>query len=202
MSPPPSVGQHDRRNRAATQGATGMKRIILIYGLAAGVVIILGMIGTIVLPSGEAHHSSLWLGYLIMLLGLTAILLGVKDYRDRVQGGVIKFGKAFLLGVGIALVASLAYVAIWEIYLALNGYNFIDQYAASTLAAKRAAGLSGAAYQKVVAEMDSMRRAYANPLMRMGMTFTEIFPVGLLVALVSAALLRNTWFLPARPRPA
>jgi hypothetical protein len=31
------------------------------------------------------------------------------------------------------------------------------------------------------------------------MTFVEIFPVGVLVSLISAALLRNRRFLPARP---
>jgi hypothetical protein len=32
----------------------------------------------------------------------------------------------------------------------------------------------------------------------MGMTFIEIFPVGVLIALISAALLRNPRMLPAR----
>ncbi len=39
---------------------------------------------------------------------------------------------------------------------------------------------------------------YAKPWYRMPMTFAEIFPVGILVSLVSAALLRNPRFLPAR----
>jgi len=39
-----------------------------------------------------------------------------------------------------------------------------------------------------------------NPLFRLPMTFVEIFPVGLLIALVSAGLLRNPRFLPARQR--
>jgi hypothetical protein len=46
--------------------------------------------------------------------------------------------------------------------------------------------------------MEALRRNYANPLFRMAITFTEIFPVGLVVALISAALLRNPRFLPAR----
>ena len=41
-------------------------------------------------------------------------------------------------------------------------------------------------------------REYANPLYRLPMTFIEIFPVGFLVSLVSAALLRNSRFLPVR----
>lgn len=171
-----------------------MKRTILTYGLISGAIIILGMIATIVL---SAKHS-LFLGYLIMLVGLSAILLAVKSHRDKVLGGVIKFWPAFLIGLGVAVVAGVAYVAIWEGYLAITHYRFMDDYTAQILAAKKAEGLTGAAYDKLAAEMAQMTRNYANPLYRMPMTFAEIFPVGLLVALVSAALLRNPKFLPAR----
>ena len=171
-----------------------MKRTILMYGLISGAIIILGMIATIVL---SAKHS-LFLGYLIMLVGLSAILLAVKSHRDTVLGGVIKFWPAFLIGLAVAVVAGVAYVAIWEGYLAITHYRFMDDYTAQMLAAKKAEGLSGAAYDKLAAEMAQMSRNYANPLYRMPMTFAEIFPVGLLVALVSAALLRNPKFLPAR----
>lgn len=178
-----------------------MTRIILTYGLISGAVVILGMLATILFLDGGGH-GSLWLGYLVMLVGLSSILIGVKQYRDQRLGGVIKFRTALGLGLGIALAASFAYVVIWEIYLALTHYRFMEGYADSMLAAKRAAGVTGAAYQKAVAEMESMKLQYANPLMRVPMTFAEIFPVGLLIALVSAALLRNPRFLPSRSRPA
>lgn len=175
-----------------------MQRTILTYGLVSGVIIILGVVATIVLTPDGKPHGNVWLGYLIMLVGLSSILLAVKQHRDKALGGVIKFWPALALGLGVALVASLAYVAVWELYLALTNYRFMDEYAAQTLAAKKAAGLSGAAYDKLVAEMEAMKKSYANPLFRMPLTFAEIFPVGLLVALVSAALMRNPRFLPAR----
>ena len=181
-----------------SKGDTDMTRIILIYGLISGVVIIAGIGGTLLLSG----HGSVWLGYLIMLVALSSILVGVKQYRDQTLGGVITFRSAFLIGLGIALTASLAYVAIWEVYLAMTHYSFMDKYIAETLAAKRAAGVTGAAYQKLVANMEALRVQYANPLYRLPETFTEIFPVGLLIALISAVLLRNPKFLPARSRPA
>jgi hypothetical protein len=136
-----------------------------------------------------------------MLVALSAILVGVKQHRDQALGGVIRFRTALVIGLGIAAVASLAYVVVWEAYLAATGYVFMDQYTAQILEAKRAAGVTGAEYAKAVSEMEAMRRQYANPLFRMPMTFVEIFPVGLLIAFVSAALLRNPKFLPARSRP-
>lgn len=177
-----------------------MTRIILTHGLISGLVIILGIIATLAAADGAPHSP--WLGYLIMLVALSAILIGVKQHRDQNLGGVIRFWEALLVGLGITLAASVAYILVWEIYLAVTDYAFMDHYSAAMLEAKRAAGVTGAAYDKAVADMQALQRQYANPLFRIPITFIEIFPVGLLVALVSAALLRNPKFLAARPRPA
>jgi hypothetical protein len=173
-----------------------MSRIIVTYGLISGLFVILAMLAQIVASGG--HHGSVVLGYLIMLVGLSSILVGVKQYRDRALGGVIRFWQALGLGLAIAAVAGVAYVAVWEVYLALTHYAFAGQYAASMLAAKRAAGVTGAAYQQAMADAEAFKAQYGNPLFRLPMTFLEIFPVGLLIALASAALLRNPRFLPAR----
>jgi hypothetical protein len=177
-----------------------MTRTILTYGLISGFVAIAGIMASMML-AGDSAHSSVWLGYLIMLVALSSILVGVKQHRDQALGGVIKFRTALFMGLAIALVASVAYALVWEAYLASTGYQFMDKYVAQMLEAKRAAGVTGAAYDRFAAEMETMRRQYANPLFRLPMTFIEIFPVGLLIALASAALLRNPRFLPARSRP-
>ncbi|MBV8593835.1 MAG: DUF4199 domain-containing protein, partial [Caulobacteraceae bacterium] len=101
-----------------------MSRIILIYGSTSGLVIVLGILITILASGGHAPHSSVWLGYLVMLIGLSSVLLGIKQHRDQALGGVIKFPQALLLGLGITVVASIAYVAVWEGYLAMTHYAF------------------------------------------------------------------------------
>jgi hypothetical protein len=173
-----------------------MTRIMLTYGLISGLVIILASL-VVMVTLGDGN---LFTGYLIMLVGLTSILMGVKQHRDQALGGVIKFWPALMVGLGIAVVASLVYVMVWEIYLAATHYSFMDKYVAAMLRAKQAAGVTGAAYAKAVAEGEAMRAQYANPLYRLPETFLEIFPVGFLIALVSAGLLRNPKILPARSR--
>lgn len=178
-----------------------MIRTILIYGLISGLVSITGiLISMFAGGSGGGHHSSVWLGYLIMLVALSSIFIAIKQHRDQALGGVIKFLPAFGLGLGITVLASLAYVLVWEAYTAISGYNFVADYTAGILEQKRAAGVTGAEYAKVVAEMDEMARNYGNPLFRLPMIFSEIFPVGFLVSLVSAALLRFPNILPAKAR--
>jgi hypothetical protein len=110
---------------------------------------------------------------------------------------VIKFLPAFAMGLGIAICAGIAYACVWEIYLASTGYHFMDEYIAAILRHRQAEGASATELARMSAEMEPMRASYANPLFRIPMTFLEIFPVGLLVALISAALLRNPRLLPA-----
>lgn len=173
-----------------------MQRIILTYGIIAGLVVIASVILGLLL-TGDAPHISVWLGYLIMLIALSSIFVAIKRYRDVELGGVIRFGTATLVGLGIAVVAGIMYVAVWELYLALTDYAFIDAYAEGIVAAKQAEGLRGAELQSVMDAMETLRAQYASPLFRLPMTFLEIFPVGLLITLLSAAVLRNPRVLPA-----
>lgn len=172
-------------------------RYVLLYGIIAGAISISVLIAGLVYDFSN-HTSSLWFGYLVMLIALTLVFAGVKRYRDVECGGVIRFGRAFGLGLAIATVAGLIYVAGWELYLAVTGWDFMADYSRSILEGMRAKGASPAAIAAKAQELRAMAEAYENPLVRMPMTFAEIFPVGLLVALLSAAALRNPRLLPAR----
>lgn len=173
-------------------------RYSLIYGGLAAVVLamfiaVLGLLGDRV-----AFVATMTFGFSVMLVAMSFVFVGVKRYRDVEGGGVIRFGRAFGLGLGIAVIAALAYVLMWEVYLALTDYRFMDDYIARLVREAQASGKSAAEVAKLSAELEPYRETYANPLLRLPMTFTEIAPVGLLVALVSAALLRNPRLLPAR----
>lgn len=175
-----------------------MTRIILIFGIAAGLLVAVPMCLMIANSDPGSAAQSLFTGYLIMLLALSLIFFGVKRLRDRDLGGAIRFLPALFAGLGISAVAGVIYVIGWEITLAATDYAFIDSYSTAAIEAARAKGAAPAEIAKVVAEMDDFRRQYANPLIRLPFTFIELFPVGLLVSLISAALLRNSRFLPAR----
>lgn len=174
-----------------------MFRTMLLYGSLSGIMIVASIV-LVLIVGPDSSAASEWFGYLIMLVALSVIFIGVKRYRDRKQGGVIRFLHALGLGLGIAAVAAVFYVIGWEIYLASTDYSFMAEYVRGAIEAKRASGASAAEIDALQAEMDAMAASYANPLYRLPITFSEIFPVGAVVALVSAALLRNSGFLPAR----
>jgi hypothetical protein len=187
--------------RIATTGVSTMFRLILAFGLAAGVVAILPMSYLAAGSDSETAHSYV-VGYAVLLLALSLVFVGVKRYRDRVLGGAIRFLPALGVGLAISAVAGVVYVIGWEITLPITDYALVYDYAASMIVLNGSGGASAAELAKVAADMAAFKVQYMNPLVRLPMTFAEIFPVGVLVSLVSAALLRNSRFLPARPLPA
>jgi hypothetical protein len=171
---------------------------ILTYGIIGGLIVGVALSAVVIGFNGSHLSNSMAIGYTIMLVGLSAVFVGVKRYRDIDRGGVIGFWQALGLGLAISFVAGIIYVAAWDSACAIAGMDFAGSYAASMIAQKKAAGVSGAQLAKFVAEMNAFKAQYANPLFRWPMTFIEIFPVGVLVSLISAGLLRNSQFLPAR----
>jgi len=104
---------------------------------------------------------------------------------------VMKFATGLKLGGSITGIASLAYVFGWEMYLLVTDYSFATEYMDAVIEAERASGASEAEIATLAADMTNFQESYGNPLFRTAVTFTEIFPVGLLVSLVSATLLRK-----------
>ena len=84
-----------------------MRKIILTYGAITGAVIILSMtLGIYAAQAGaDSFFASEALGYTIMLIGFSMIFVATKKYRDDELGGVINFGTAFKVGLGISLIA-------------------------------------------------------------------------------------------------
>lgn len=176
-----------------------MRNIILTHGLIAGVIVGVPMlIGNLVFDSHPPVAVAMTVGYATMLIALSTVFLGIKRHRDTAGGGVIKFWPALGMGLGISVIAGLVYVATWELTQALSGYPFVADYTRMLVAEKQAAGASAAEIATLRAQMNQFAVQYADPFYRLPVTFIEIFPVGVVVSLISAALLRNPRFLPAR----
>lgn len=175
-----------------------MLRTILTYGVIAGIIVAIPMFAALAVAGPGSWAGSQLVGYGFMLLALSTIFVGVKSYRDSALGGVIKFLPALLIGLGISAVAGVVYVVGWEITLSMTNYAFIGDYSSAAIEAARAKGASPEEIETVAAQMATFGEQYRNPLFRIPITFGEIFPVGVIVSLLSAALLRNSRFLPAR----
>lgn len=170
-----------------------MKNIVLRYGLISSVILAtLSAISLWLCLTGKIEMSnSMVLGYSIQVLASIAVFFGIRQYRDDENGGTITFGRAFKVGILIALIACAVYVVSWEIVFWGFMPDFGDKYATLVLEKMTKDGAAAAEIAEARANMEQFKQLYRNPFFNIGMTFMEVFPVGLIVTLVSAAILRK-----------
>jgi len=164
-------------------------RTVLKFGLLSGAVASVLLLCT--MPFHDAigfETAGLVVGYATMLLAFSLIYFGVRSYRDKVAGGTVRFGRALAVGALIGLVASLCYVATWEVLYFNFMPDVMDKYAAHEIEKARASGESEAAIAKRSGEMAQFSEQYRNPVFNAAVTLAEPLPMALLVSLVSAAV--------------
>ena len=169
-----------------------MKKNILICGLISGIIVATFMVSvSMACYKNDDFESSMVLGYASMILAFSLIFVGVKNYRDKFNNGVVSFGKAFKIGLYISLIASTIYVVVWLVEYYLFIPDFMDKYTAHVMKEATREGASQAVLNEKSAEMSSYKEMYQNPVMVVLLTYTEILPVGLVVSLISALILKR-----------
>lgn len=168
-----------------------MKRTIWSFGLSSGAIMSAMMLATMPFISQLGFDRGEIIGYTTMVAAFLLVYFGVRSYRDNVLGGSIGFGRALLAGVLIAAVASACYTATWEVIYFTIRPDFGTKYEQYTLDRARAAGKSEAELAKMRADADRFVESYRNPLYNSAITFLEPLPIGLVVALISAGVLRR-----------
>jgi hypothetical protein len=126
-----------------------------------------------------------------MVVAFAFMFVGIKNFRDKYNGGVVSFGKAFRIGLYIALIASTMYVLVWLVEYYFFVPDFMEKYTACTMRDARASGASEAELTEKAAEMAKFTEMYKNPVWVVLITYAEILPVGLLIALISALILKR-----------
>ena len=159
-----------------------MKKTILTFGLISGAILSVMMLLTIPFHDAIGFDRMEIIGYTTMVLAFLLIFFGVRSYRDNVAGGTVSFGRAFTVGALIGVVASLCYVATWEVIYFKLAPDFMTTYQAHMLEEARADGESAEALARKKAEMDKFAEFYKNPAINAGMTLVEPLPVALIVA--------------------
>jgi hypothetical protein len=168
-----------------------MKKVVITFGLIGGVIISVLMGGSLLIAQKIGTGHSMALGYTIMVVSFLLIYFGVRSYRDNVLDGQISFGRAFTCGILITLITTACYVAMWEILYFNFMPHFLDGYFAAQIRRVQSSGLDPATIAAQVSAIQHSQELYQNPLVNMAYTFIEPFPVGLIITLVSAAVLRR-----------
>jgi glucose uptake protein GlcU len=168
-----------------------VKKTVITFGLISGVISSLLMLCSVPFLHRIGNDRALILGYTSIVLSFLLVYFGIRSYRDNVANGQVSFAKAFGVGICITLISCVFYVATWEVLEHTVFQDFMDTYSASMMAKAQASGESAQAIQAKIEKIQQMKVMYANPFYNVLYTFIEPFPVGLLITLISAAVLRK-----------
>lgn len=169
-----------------------MKQIIIRYALVGGIIVAAMLIGGAVYCYNTGKfEGSMVLGFASMLLAFSFIFVAIKKQRDQFNGGVISFGQAFKTGIIMALITSTIYVATWLLCYYVFVPDFMEQFTNYTMTKLKASGASAAEIASESATQQKYMEMYKNPLFVILFTYVEILPVGILVSLVAALVLKR-----------
>ncbi len=166
-----------------------MRKIVLTFGLIAGGILSAMMLLTMPFMEQIGFEKGEVIGYTTMMLAFLMIFFGVKSYRDNVAGGTVTFGRAFLVGLLITAVASVCYLATWQVVYYKLAPDFGEKYTTYAVNKARKSGATDAQIAATKKEMTEFMDMYKNPLINVAITFIEPLPVGLLITIVTAGVL-------------
>ena len=168
-----------------------MKKVVVTFGVIGGLVISVLMLSTLPFEDQIGFDRALIVGYTTMVASFLLVYFGIRSYRSNVGGGRITFGRGFAVGILITLITCVFYVITWQVMYFYFMPDFMTKEGAHAVERLRTSGASEATIQAKIVEMQKAKALEDNPLTNAAMTFIEPFPVGLLITLMSAAVLRR-----------
>ena len=167
-----------------------MKKTVLTYGLISGAIAAVLLLAHVPFMHSLEGSKGLIVGYTGIVLSMLLIFFGVRSYRENVGNGKISFGRGLAVGILIALLSAAGYVAAWEVVYYSNP-GFTDKIFDKQVEDLKAAGAPQAKIDETAQQVEAFKQMYANPLVNVAFTFIEPFPVGILITLISALILRR-----------
>lgn len=168
-----------------------MKKTVLTFGVISGLISGGLMLATVPFFHKLGEDKGLIIGYTSMVLAGLLVFFGIRSYRENVGGGKLTFGRAFAVGLLISLVSNCFYVGTWEFINYRFFPDFAENYAAQMIAHAKSSGASPEKVAQITRQAEQFVHNYHNRLYNVGMTFLEVFPVFLLITILSAAILRR-----------
>lgn len=169
-----------------------MKKYILRYGIIASLLLIGIIAVSFAFQSGDEPNYSMGeiIGYVAMIVSLSTIFVAIKRYRDYEQQGLISFGKALKIGVMISLMVAGVFVVFDALYITVIEPDWTANYQQYTVEEMQAAGASSEAIE----QMNDQFKAYegvTGVVFIQVVMFITVFVIGLLISLISSAVLKN-----------
>jgi len=169
-----------------------MKSLVFKYGLLGGLVVIVSMTLSMHFVENSSNVSGgEIIGFAGIFIAFSSIFFAIVKYRKHEGEGTISFGKAFLIGLYIALITSTLYVISWMVLSETVFTDFGDNYYDQQIENVMESDFSDEEKEVQVQKMEDFKESYKNPVFKFFITYLEILPIGLLVALIAALVLKK-----------
>lgn len=168
-----------------------MTKTVLTFGLIGGVIAAALMLATLPFQHSIPENIALLIGYTTIVLASLMVFFGVRSYRETVGDGRLTFGRGFIVGLLITLITCACYVGTWEVVYFKLMPDFGSRFAAQIVENVRASGADQAKIDEATRQAQDLKAMLDNPVKNAAMTFLEPFPVGLVITLISAVILRR-----------
>jgi hypothetical protein len=174
-----------------TLRAMNMKKTALTYGLLSAAVSTAMMFITVPFIRPESQGTADVLGYTSILLSALFVFFGIRSYRENAGEGRMTFGRGLAVGLIITLISTVCYAAAFEVMYFKLVPDFGERFSTCMVEHARAAGSTSEEVERVAGRAQVLKQLYDNPATNAALTFATSFPIGLVVALISAAILKR-----------
>ncbi len=168
-----------------------MKKIVLRYGLYATLLIVtVSAFNLLVLTKIAGQAGQEIAGYLTIFLSTLFVFLGIRQYRDVENGGVLGFWEGMKIGLLIVLIPSIFFGLFDLLYTEVINPGWMQEYYSqymekikNTLPPDQLAD----ALKKAAAE----KELFSNPLIQFLLMAATVFIIGIIVTIISAVSLKR-----------
>lgn len=168
-----------------------MKQVGLKYGVICGLVYIIytliGIVTNIQAAASSSPMLGLGLGLLILAVTFYVIFLGVKEFRDDVNGGGLTFGEAIKLALLIAVIAAVLTAVFNLFYQTLIDPDLMDRQLQEAIDGMEERGMTD---EQIEGAM-RFTKVLSSPGLAAAITIAYTAFWGLIKGLIAGAILKR-----------
>jgi hypothetical protein len=169
-----------------------MRTIVLKYGTISGLIASALMFISLIIENKSGFgSSSVVMGFIGMVLAFIPLYFGIREYRQTVGEGYVTFLKALNIGILIVVISGVFYTLSWMVIYYWVTPDFADKYCAAMVDQMKTASRPQKEIDQVVAEMTKYKEMCKNPFVLAAYTFPESLPMGIIISLICAGVLRK-----------
>ena len=167
-----------------------MKKTVLWFGLLSGALAVALMFASLPFIRSMEWGTSDLIGYTSIVVSALVLFFGIRSHRER-AGGRLTFGRGLGVGILITLISSACYMAAFQVVYFRTMPDFGDRFSACLVERARAGGATEREIEETAAMAATLKRLYDHPATNAALTFATTFPVGVLMSVLAAAVLRT-----------